>query len=253
MHINELDAYYRAFLRIDDLAKTDSSLNGIQVSSGADIRKIAFAVDACMDAFRLAAQWGADMVFVHHGLFWGQDLRVTGSHYARLKFLIDNTLALYAVHLPLDMHPEVGNNAGIAAALDLRETSPFGRYKGNAIGVKGRFPEPIPREEAAKRLFGTSAAQPVKLLPFGKAVVETAGIVSGGAPHEVSQAIEEKLDLYITGDAAHEIYHLCQEESINVLFAGHYQTETWGVRLTAEKTHKDTGIETRFFDVPTGL
>jgi dinuclear metal center YbgI/SA1388 family protein len=253
MHIGELDAYYRSFLRIDDLARADTSLNGIQVSSGGDIRKIAFAVDACMDAFRLAAQWGADMVFVHHGIFWGKDLRVTGSRYGRLKFLVDNNLALYAVHLPLDMHPEVGNNAGIAAALSLRGTAPFGWYKGNAIGVKGRFPAPLAREDAARMLFGSCAAQQARLLPFGKALVETAGIVSGGAPQEVSQAIEEGLDLYITGEASHEIYHLCQEEGINVLFAGHYQTETWGVRLVAEKTGADTGLQTRFFDVPTGL
>jgi dinuclear metal center YbgI/SA1388 family protein len=253
MRIGELDAYYRSFLKIDDFAQTDSSLNGVQVSSGADIRKVAFAVDACMDAFRLAARWGADMIFVHHGIFWGKDLRVSGSHYERLKFLIGNNLALYAVHLPLDMHPEVGNNAGIAAALSLCGTAPFASYKGKLIGVKGRFPEPLAREDAAKRLFGNGAAQQSKLLPFGKAVIETAGIVSGGAPQEVSQAIEEGLDLYITGDASHEIYHLCQEERINVLFAGHYQTETWGVRLTAEKTGRDTGLETCFFDIPTGL
>jgi dinuclear metal center YbgI/SA1388 family protein len=254
MHIRDIDAYYRSFLSIDDLANTDSSLNGVQVAPDAKaIHKIAFAVDACMDAFRLAADWGAGMIFVHHGLFWGRDLRVTGAHYERLRFLIDKELALYAVHLPLDMHPEVGNNAGMAAALGLVETAPFGFYKGTAIGIRGRFAVPVPREEAAQRLFGTCAAQPVTLLPFGKPLVQTVGLISGGAAHEVDQAIELGLDLYITGDHAHTIYHNCQEEGINVLFAGHYQTETWGVRLTAEKTRKDTGLETRFFDVPTGL
>ncbi|MDR3200611.1 MAG: Nif3-like dinuclear metal center hexameric protein [Spirochaetales bacterium] len=254
MHIREIDAYYRSFLRIDDLARTDSSLNGIQLAPDTkDVRKIAFAVDACLDSFRLAADWGADMIFVHHGLFWGRDLRVTGVHYERLKFLIQNNLALYAAHLPLDMHPEVGNNAGIAAALGLRDTAPFGFYKGNAIGIQGRFAAPVPREEAAKRLFGTCAATPATLLPFGKAEVQSVGVISGGAAHEVDQAIELGLDLYITGDSAHEVYHSCQEAGINVLFAGHYQTETWGVRLTAEKTRADTGLETRFFDVPTGL
>jgi dinuclear metal center YbgI/SA1388 family protein len=254
MRIQEIDAYFRSFLRIDDLAAADSSLNGIQAASGGDVGKIAFAVDACMDAFRLAAEWGADMIFVHHGLFWGRDLRVTGVHYERLRFLIERGLALYAAHLPLDMHPEVGNNAGIAAALGLVDTVPFGEYRGNAIGVRGRFASPLAREEAAKRLFGCSAVRPATLLPFGKAVVETAGVISGGAPFEAAdQAIALGLDLYITGDASHSIYHTCQEAGINVLFAGHYQTETWGVRLAAEKTHRDTGLQTRFFDVPTGL
>ena len=253
MRIQDIDAYFRSFLRIAEMEQTDNSLNGIQVSSGGDVQKIAFAVDACMAAFRLAAQWGAGMLFVHHGLFWGKDLRVQGAHYQRLKFLAENNLALYAVHLPLDMHPEVGNNAGIAASLGLIDTAPFGFYKGSAIGVRGCFPAPVPREEAARRLFGSSAAQAASLLPFGPAQIQTVGIVSGGGGYEVNQAAALGLDLYITGEAAHAVYHTAEEEGINVLFAGHYQTETWGVRLTAEKTTADTGLETRFFDIPTGL
>jgi dinuclear metal center YbgI/SA1388 family protein len=165
---------------------------------------------------------------------------------------MDRDLALYAVHLPLDMHPEVGNNAGIAAALGLEDTAPFGEYKGFLIGVKGSFPAEVRREDCGKRLFG-SAQPPVRLLPFGKAEVKTVGIISGGAPFEALQAIDLGLDMYITGEASHSIYHICQEEGINILFAGHYQTETWGVRLLAEKTKAETGLETRFFDVPTGL
>ena len=121
MKLKELDSYFRSFLAIDDLAGTDVSLNGVQVESTADITCIAFAVDACMEVFRRAAAAGAKMVFVHHGLFWGHEQTVTGSHYQRFKFLLDNNIALYAVHLPLDIHPELGNNVSLAKAAGLAE------------------------------------------------------------------------------------------------------------------------------------
>jgi dinuclear metal center YbgI/SA1388 family protein len=251
--MQELDRYFHSVFRIDDLAKIDSSLNGLQVGrEKPEIKKIAFAVDACMDGFRLATEWDADMVFVHHGLFWGKDLRVTGAHRRRLKYLFENDIALYAMHLPLDMHPEVGNNAGIAGTLGLTDTAPFGFYKGFDIGIKGRLPVLLTIDDAAKRLFGAEH-EDLSSLPFGKRLIETVGIVSGGAPHEAVQAIEQDLDLYITGDASHSLYHQCREEGMNVISGGHYRTETWGVRLTAEKVLRETGIETRFFDIPTGL
>ena len=116
MRLEELDSYFRSFLAIDALAGTDISLNGVQVENTADITCIAFAVDACMESFRRAREAGAQMVFVHHGLFWGHEQCVTGSHYQRLKFLMENNMALYAAHLPLDIHPELGNNVSLAAA-----------------------------------------------------------------------------------------------------------------------------------------
>jgi dinuclear metal center YbgI/SA1388 family protein len=253
MLLRELDRYFRSLLRIDDMVKIDASLNGIQAGRPEQkIGRIAFAVDACMDCFRLATAWGAELLFVHHGLFWGKDLRVTGSHRARLKHLLDNDLALYAAHLPLDMHPEIGNNAGIACALGLVETVPFGTYKGVDIGIKGRFPRPVRLAEVETLLFG-GAPDGSPGLAFGKEFVETAGIVSGGAPYEAFQAAEQGLDLYITGEGSHAVYHFAQEEGLNVIFGGHYRTETWGVRLLAERTARETGLETRFIDVPTGL
>lgn len=253
MRIQDLDKYFRSILRIDDLARIDSSLNGLQVDKDSpETSKIAFAVDACMESFRLAAEWGADVLFVHHGLFWGKDLRVIGSHRARLKYLFEKNLALYAAHLPLDVHPEIGNNAGMAKTLGLSEVTPFGIYKGIDVGVKGRFPAPVTIDTVETLLFGASP-KPHTVLPFGKSSIETVGIVSGGAPYEAFQAIEQGLDLYITGEASHSVYHLCQEEGLNVIFGGHYRTETWGVRLLAERTREETGLLTRFFDVPTGL
>jgi len=252
MLISEFDTRLQNILDFKAVLHGDIALNGLQVGQAdREVRKAAFAVDACLDSFNLAADWGADILVVHHGLMWGHQFAWTGLHYDRLAFLCQHHLALYAAHLPLDRHPELGNNAGLAFALGLTETQPFGVYKGLAIGVKGRLPRPLRLEEVSQKLFG-DARGTLGFLPFGKTFNETVGIVSGGAADEVFDAIDQGLDLYITGDSSHEIYHSCQEAGINVLFGGHYQTETWGVSLLAKKVSAEFGIETRFFDIPTG-
>jgi dinuclear metal center YbgI/SA1388 family protein len=253
MDLKELDRYFHDLLPISDFESVDSSLNGIQVEcSSKMISHAAFAVDACMATFERAAEIGADLLFVHHGLFWGRPIAVTRSHYERLKFLLDHDIALYAVHLPLDAHPDFGNNAGIAASLDLEQVEPFGSYRGLKIGCKGLLKEALTVDEVLDRL-GVDREECTALLPFGVEKSTSVGIISGGAALDVEQAIREGLDLYITGDALHQVYHTCLEERINLICGGHYQTEVWGVRLVAEKLAQDSGLETSFVDVPTGL
>lgn len=258
MRLSEIDNYFRSVLEIDQLAKTDASMNGIQVGAAngipedAEVERIAFAVDACMETFERAAEGGAQMLFVHHGLFWGRSVQVDGAHFRRLKYLFKNDLALYAAHLPLDLHPEFGNNAGICAALGIEEPHPFGEYHGFQIGFKGNLPEPSSLDDVLASL-GLSADNALSVLPFGPARIKKIAVISGGGTNEIDQAIDEKADLYITGDAAHQIYHTCLENGINLISAGHYNTETWGVRLLAEKTAEDIDVETFFVDVPTGL
>lgn len=253
MDLNELDRYFRELLPLAELAPVDHSLNGIQVAcSEKPIGRVAFAVDACMASFERAASAEADVLFVHHGLFWGRPLAVTRSHYERLKFLLDHDMALYAVHLPLDQHPEFGNNAGIAAALSLGTLEPFGFHRGFKLGFKGELPEALSVDEVLEKM-GIEREECTALLPFGPERSQSVGIVSGGAVLDVDQAIAEGLDLYITGDALHQVYHTCLEEGINLICGGHYQTEVWGARLVADKLAADTGIATTFVDVPTGL
>lgn len=240
-------------LCLDEFDSFDNSLNGLQLAGpGKQIRRAAFAVDASLETFRRAAEWRADLLFVHHGLFWGKELPLTGSHYRRIRTLMDNELALYAVHLPLDKHPELGNNAGIARVIGLEELAPFGKYKGIKIGYKGRFPAGISLDEVVQLLCGGNE-DALSILPFGPEEIKTAGVVSGGGADEVLQAIDEKLDLFITGDSAHTYYHHSLEGRINVIFAGHYLTEIWGVKLLAEKVKKSLGLETVYLDIPTGL
>ena len=258
MLLSELDEYYRGLMQIAELEKTDVSMNGIQVASGdgdpagVEIKKIAFAVDACMESFELAAEQGADMLFVHHGLFWGRPIRIDKAHFRRLKVLMDNNIALYAAHLPLDMHPVFGNNAGMCASLGIAEPEPFGEYHGFMIGFKGRLPEACSIDQVLDKL-SLSADRALSVLPFGPKEIRTVAMVSGGGANDVYEAMAEDIDLYITGDSSHQIYHPCLEHGINLICGGHYHTETWGVRLLSERTAADTGIETVFLDVPTGL
>lgn len=253
IQLKQFDAWVRSILAIDEMAGADSSQNGVQVERrNTEIARAAFAVDACMETFERAVDEGADILFVHHGLFWNREQVLTGAHYRRLAYLIEHDLALYAVHLPLDAHPEVGNNASMARALGLENREPFGTYHGIKIGTKGILPRPASVDEIVAKLFG-ERENTVSILPFGKPLVRRVGIVSGGAPHEVEQAIDEGLEIYITGDADHTIYHRCMEAGIHVLSGGHYATETWGPRAMMERFVRDTGLEAVFVDVPTGL
>ena len=253
MRLHELDRYFRDLMNIDSYAGIDSSLNGVQVGDiDAEIERVAFAVDACMESFRRAVESGAQLLFVHHGLFWGKDLRVIKSHYRRLKILIDNNCALYASHLPLDAHPEFGNNAGLAATLELKNTEPFGVYHGVKIGMKGTLDPPLDINTIIEKLkFDRDACEAV--FQFGKKLNTSVGIISGSAISQVVDIIDEGLDLYLTGEMSHTCYHLCLEEEVNLICGGHYQTETKGVSLLAEKLERETDVDTVFIDVPTGL
>ena len=253
LKLQELDNYFQNLLSLPLWVSKDISSNGLQVSrKNQEIQKVAFAVDASLQSFRRAVESGADLLVVHHGLFWGRPIPLTGPHYDRIRFLLDHDLGLYAAHLPLDAHPEVGNNYGMGKMLGLENIQPFGDYKGNKIGCKGTLPQPLTLDKIAQTLVG-GREKALEILRFGPAEIRTVGIVSGGATMEVLQAIDENLDLFVTGDADHTVYHTALEAGINVIFGGHYATETWGVRLLAQRLKQDTGLETQFLDLPTGL
>lgn len=255
MTLHDLDLYFRDFLCIQDFDK-DPSKNGVQVENsnkfGKEIKKIAFAVDACQETIAKAAACNADVLFVHHGLFWGHEQTITGNHYARIKTLLENDIALYACHIPLDANDDVGNNYGLAKKIDVKNLGAFGLWHSMSIGVQGEFETEVSLEEICNRLKEHSV-KPIKMLSFGKKDIKTIAIVSGGAEDLLTEAIEKNIDVYITGELSHETYHTAKEHSINVIAGGHYDTEIIGVSLVAEKVKKEKGLETVFLDVPTGL
>ena len=251
MLLKDLCAYYETLLDISSIS--DISLNGLQVGSkDAEIRTVAFAVDAALETIEKAAAANADLLFVHHGIFWGKAYAVTGSVYRRFETLFRRPIGLFAAHLPLDLHPTLGNNAQIASHLGLTSREPFGEYRGLKIGFKGSFPQPRTIDEILASL-SLSRTDCLKIYDFGKEKITSAAVVSGGAVDELSQAVDENLDLYITGDAGHEVYHFCKESKINMLSIGHYASETYGVKAVAAQTEKDLNLKTVFIDCPTGL
>ena len=253
MTLSDLDHWLREFLDLAAFEAIDQSRNGLQVASRVtEVTRVAFAVDASQESFRRAIESGAQMLFVHHGILWEKPERIVGVLYGRLRMLFEGNLALYAAHLPLDRHPEVGNNIGIARRLGLLDVEPFGTYHGVKIGYKGTLPSAMKLDEVILRLTGRQGEQ-VRTLPFGPERISRVGVVSGGAAWEVAEAVDEELDLFITGEPLHAVYHHCLESRIHVIFAGHYQSETSGVRSLSEKLARETGLETVYLDVPTGL
>lgn len=253
MNLTDFDRWCRSILEIDALSDLDDSLNGIQVGRGdSAIRKVAFAVDACRISIDRARECGAHLLFVHHGMFWGKRERIDGFILERVRALAEADMALYACHLPLDKHPELGNNAVLSRMLKLGCREPFGAYHGTMLGFKGKFAEPISLDEAVQRVLPDGSA-PRSLLAFGPREIRTAAVISGGAAFEASQAADQGVDLYVTGEPSHSIYRMVEERKLNVICAGHYATETWGVKAICEHLARETGLETVFIDLPTGL
>ena len=255
MTLTEFNKFLNDFLQKENFPH-DPSLNGIQIQNSEpdskEIKKVAFAVDACEATAKIAADEGADVLVVHHGLFWGGCQTVTGSFYKRIAAFIKNDLALVAYHIPLDANNPYGNNYGIASCLGMSDLQPFGSWRGMDIGVKGVLPNPMTAEELSD-LVSNKLLTKCNVLPFGKKDIKTVGIISGGASEDVDQAVEEGLDAYITGEFAHEQYHYAEEMGINVIAGGHYGTETVGVNLLKKKVEEELGLETCFIDLPTGL
>jgi dinuclear metal center YbgI/SA1388 family protein len=250
MERDELVAYLDDFLQVGTIE--DSSNNGLQVEGAADVSSLAFAVDASLAAFVKAMEAGVQMLIVHHGLFWGKPLLVTGIHRQRLRQLFDAELSLYAVHLPLDVHEGIGHNATLARWLGLEATSSFGTYKGSYIGIAGHLPTALPLRQFVDLVEKRLGEPPIKVWPFGVETVRRVGIASGGAAFLVDQAAEVGVDVYLTGEMDHNAYHRAQELGLNVVYGGHYATETAGLKALADHLALRFGLDTVFLDLPTG-
>ncbi len=232
----------------------DSALNGLQVeSANGSVCRVALAVDAGASVITKAIAARADMLIVHHGIFWGQCEAIRGTLGSKVRSLLNAGCSLYASHLPLDAHAEVGNNFELARFFALEQTQPFFPYKGASIGARGQTASSLDLayfEARAKQLTGATAPL---CLPFGKKSINTVGIVSGAAAAALPIAASDGLDLLITGEPKQNMYHHAKELGINVICAGHYATETCGVMAVGRKLATDLGLSTFFIDEPTGI
>lgn len=251
MLLPELTEYLDGYLRTAQVPDWPGALNGLQVDSPRDVRRVACAVDAAQATVDAAVAWGADLLLVHHGLFWDGNRPVTGRRYRRLKAIVDAELAVYSAHLPLDVHPEVGNNAVLARELGISARGSFGEYKGMPIGVWGELD--VNRDELRERLVRALGGGPVHLVAGGAERIRKAGVITGGGADEIAAAVAIGLDAFVTGEARHHNYFDAEEGGINLYLGGHYATETFGVRALAVHLAGRFGLEWTFIDHPSGL
>ena len=246
----ELVRYLDDYLHKDEIADYPDAHNGLQLENGGAITRIGAAVDACGSTVERAGRRGIDLLLVHHGLMWGGVQPMTGGRYRLLRLAFEAGLAVYSSHLPLDAHPLIGNTALLCASLGLTATQPFFPYKGTMLGEWGRLEED--RDVLARRLEKIVGG-PVRVCPGGPALTARVGIVTGGAGAEVRTAVAAGLDTFVTGEGPHWTYALAEELGINILYAGHYATETFGVKALAAHLSQRFGLPWEFIDHPSGL
>ena len=241
---------------LDAAAFQDGQENGLQVEGAPKVSRIASAVSVSRATIDAAVAWGADALLTHHGLLWhNQPLHVQGVRRDRLAAMLGADLNLITYHLPLDAHPDVGNNAALADAGGCTDVTQAFAMKGRPIGLTGRvdapFSEWVRDFEAALRQDCDVATGPFQVWPFGPDRIESVGFVSGAAPYQIQDAIDLGLDCYVTGEATEGIYHLAKEAGIHFIAGGHYLTERLGVQRLGAWCAQRFGVEHRFLDVAT--
>jgi dinuclear metal center YbgI/SA1388 family protein len=255
MHAGDIATRLDEKLAIADYADIDASPNGLQVGpADHEVETVAVAVDAAVETIERASEAGADLLLTHHGIVWGSIERVTDTNYRRIAPLVENDLALYVAHLPLDGHQTLGNAAGLASLLDLDNRAPFGRMGGEYVGQQGRIVEGMPLADFVDTLDAEldTGSQSVQALDFGPETIEDVAIVTGSGADWLDEAVAAGADVLLTGEGKQQVYHEAREAGINVVLAGHYATETFGVQSLREPL-EEWGLETTFIDCPTGL
>lgn len=250
--LSEIVEFLDGWLGVHEMEDYPGAYNGLEIECRSPVEKVAAAVDACRATAGMAAGAGAQLLVVHHGLFWGDPLPLTGRNYRRVKAFMEADLALYAAHLPLDAHPEVGNNVLLAGALDLEVEGRFGVLDDNE-GLGVWCSADLPRAEFLARVATACGGEEPTLIPGGPAHVRRVGVVTGGASSLLEQAHEAGLDTFVTGEGPHHTFHEAHELGLNVVYAGHYATETFGVRAVARRLSEEFEVDAEFLDHPTGL
>lgn len=249
-NLREIVSYLDAELRLDEIPDYPGAENGLQIENEGEVHCVGAAVDASLPVIEKAIAAGVDFLLVHHGMFWKGAQPITGAMYHKLKMAFDAGMALYSAHIPLDVHPLLGNNACLAKAIGLDETETFFPWKGIELGLTGVMG--ISLSELRSRVEQAVEGE-VHLCAAGKNEAGKVGIITGGAGSEVAAIAQQGIDTFITGEGPHWSYPLAEELGINIIYAGHYATETFGVRALSEKITKKFGTHSQWIHHPTGL
>jgi dinuclear metal center YbgI/SA1388 family protein len=251
MTLADLRSHLDSLLRIAEIQDWPNALNGLQLeNAGNQVTRIAAAVDANVTTVDRAAERGADLLLVHHGLFWGGVQPLRGRWFQMWRRAIEAGLAVYSAHLPLDVHPEFGNNALLAGALGMSNLEPFLDMKGTTVGFKSRLN--ITRDQLVQRLEAAVGGR-VIVCPGGSANVGMVGVITGGAGSEAREVAACGVDTFVTGEGQHWTFGVAEELGMNILYGGHYATETLGVKALAAHLSSKFNVPWEFIDHPSGL
>jgi dinuclear metal center YbgI/SA1388 family protein len=243
-------SYTDRFLRIRDVGDWDNALNGLQIENSGRVTRIGAAVDVSTRVLTEAQKRDVDLLIVHHGLFWSGLQPIRGALRRQLRIAFENDVALYSAHLPLDIHPKIGNNAQLVAALGLKFAQPFLEEKGQPVGLKVHAS--LSRSELVRKIQ-KALSGPVKVFGFGPKRTRAIGVVTGAAGSEIYRIADEGIDTFITGEAPHWAAVAAEEVGVNLLLGGHYATEVFGVKALAAHLSHRFGVPWEFIDCPTGL
>lgn len=249
-HLDEIVAFLDRELRHSEITDYPGALNGLQLANNGQVERVVAAVDASLPVIEKAAQGGPGLLIVHHGMFWQGTQPLTGPFYRKIRTAMESGLAIYSSHLPLDFHPVWGNNARLAEAIGLTDQAPFLPKKGVHLGISGQWSGD--RHSLMERIQRETGGR-IHLCPAGPSRISRVGIVTGGAGSEVAAAAAAGVDTFLTGEGPHWSYSLAEELQINLIYAGHYATETFGVKAVAEHLSRQFGVGWAFVDHPTGL
>jgi dinuclear metal center YbgI/SA1388 family protein len=252
--LDSIVAYLDQSLRTAEFTDFPGAVNGLQLTNVGEVRHVIAAVDASLPVVQSAVAAAAGrpaLLVVHHGMFWQGAQPITGAFHRKLKTAMDSGLAIYSSHLPLDVHPEWGNNVLLARAIGLEAPVPFLDGRDGPMGLKGRWKGT--RKDLADRISDVLEGGRVHICPGGPNSLGCVGIITGGAGSEVATVAACGVDTFITGEGPHWSHPLAEELGINVLYAGHYATETFGVKALAKEIAEKFVISWEFVDHPTGL
>jgi dinuclear metal center YbgI/SA1388 family protein len=250
MNRAELVAYLNAYLRIEEIK--DYGPQGLQIEGRGEVERIVGAVDSHQPVVEAALAAGGDLLLVHHGIFWGAPRLLSGSYGKLVRTFIQNDLNLYAAHLALDAHPEVGNNAELARRLGLTVVDWWASVNGVKLGVIGKSDEDISFADLVAR-FARTVGEPKLVQANGPSTVGAVGILSGFGARDIEAAAALGCNTVVTGETSHANYYDAFNLGVNVLYGGHYTSETVGVQALGAHLAQRFGLDFTFVDLPTGL
>jgi dinuclear metal center YbgI/SA1388 family protein len=239
-------------LRLNQIKDYPNAVNGLQLQNREDsVSRVVVAVDACEAVIQAAAERGANLLIVHHGLFWGGLQPITGPMHRKLRLAMDNNLAVYSAHLPLDAHPELGNNILLAQALGLTNPQPVLKLLDDTpLGFRGQISD---SRVNFFKIIEKAVGAPAHLAPGGPSEIQEVVVMTGGSGGEIAEIAAMGADTFVAGEGPHWSYTLAEELGVNLFYAGHYATETFGVKALGRLLEQEFHLPWDFIDHPTGL